>query len=269
MRVSLLLALLVTPLAAQPEYVSHIWRTQDGLPENRVRALAQTPDGYLWIGTTGGLARFDGARFTTFTRFNTAAITEDNIRALSVAPDGSLWAATDGGGLLHIREGKFEAFGPKQGLASDFVASVLEDRSGGVWAATNRGLFRRRERLFERVDEPGGQRSHAYFSLWETAGGEVLAGGQAGLYPRPGPLAEEIFRVRQMRSGALWLGTNHGLRTEGPGTPDLAPLQRIGIGAISEDRAGNVWIGTLGDGVYLYANGTGQAKRYRSCRTGR
>src|SRR5882724_1622928 len=77
-----------------PAYVSRVWRTQDGLPENRIRALAQTPDGYLWIGTSSGLARFDGVRFVVYSRFNTPSIGYDDIRALSVAKDGSLWVAT-------------------------------------------------------------------------------------------------------------------------------------------------------------------------------
>src|ERR1043166_3981033 len=63
-----------------PRYVSRTWRTQDGLPESRIRALAQTSDGYLWIGTPGGLARFDGVRFVVYSRFNAPAMLDDNIR---------------------------------------------------------------------------------------------------------------------------------------------------------------------------------------------
>ena len=209
-----LLALLAATLSAQPEYVTRVWRTQEGLPENRVRALAQTPDGYLWIGTSGGLARFDGVRFVVYTRINTAAITEDNIRSLAVAADGSLWAATDGGGLLHLKDGEFKSFGPKDGLASDFVGSVLADRTGAVWAATNRGLFRRGADKFVRVDQPSRFPNQAYFTLGESHKGEVLAGGQAGLFrAAPGkpeitpasPEAEEVFRLRHVRNGAVWL----------------------------------------------------------------
>ena len=98
----------------QPSFVSRTWRTQDGLPENRIRAIVQTPDGYLWVGTTGGLARFDGVRFVVFARFNTPAIKDDNIRALAVAKDGSLWISTDGGGVLHYQDGRFRAYGPEQ-----------------------------------------------------------------------------------------------------------------------------------------------------------
>ena len=90
---------------AVPAYVQHVWRTQDGLPENRIRAICQTPDGYLWIGTSGGLARFDGVRFVVYARYNTPTMSDDNIRGLTVAKDGSLWVATDGGGLLHLQDG--------------------------------------------------------------------------------------------------------------------------------------------------------------------
>src|SRR3979409_1671450 len=101
-----------------PRYASRIWRTEDGLPENRIRALAQTPDGYLWIATSSGLARFDGVRFVVHTRLSTPSMVDDNIRDLAVARDGSLWVATEGGGILHLNGGRFESFGQKEGLAN-------------------------------------------------------------------------------------------------------------------------------------------------------
>ncbi len=256
-----------------PEYVSRAWRTQDGLPENRVRALAQTPDGYLWVGTTGGLARFDGVRFVTFTRFNTPAITEDNIRALTVARDGSLWAATDGGGLVHLKDGKFTTYGFNHGLTSEFVASVVEDSSGAIWAATNRGLFRSvAGPRFVRVDPQTTGAGQAFFSLWVDTEGRILAGGQRGLwiYGKDGNLQRtdaaerpaEVFRVRQSRGGTIWLSTNRSVLTQGGKTlADLRPLAGKGIAALTEDRAGNVWVGTLGNGVYFYRNGNGNALR--------
>src|ERR1700730_316295 len=62
----LLFALAIDAGGQAPIYVSRVWRTQDGLPENRVRTIAQTPDGYLWLGTSSGLARFDGVRFMVY-----------------------------------------------------------------------------------------------------------------------------------------------------------------------------------------------------------
>ena len=158
----------INPSDQAPIYVSRVWRTQDGLPENRVRAIAQTPDGYLWLGTSSGLARFDGVRFMVYARFNTPSMTDDNIRALAVAGDGSLWVATDGGGLLHYQNGRFQSFGPKEGLTNEFVLAVLADRNGDVWAGTNRGLFRRHGEKFERLDEGTSSAQHRF--LWPARG---------------------------------------------------------------------------------------------------
>ncbi len=71
-------------------YTRRVWQTQDGLPENTVQAFAQTPDHYLWIGTSGGLVRFDGARFLAFDRGNTTPIHENSIFCLTVSHDGSV-----------------------------------------------------------------------------------------------------------------------------------------------------------------------------------
>ena len=169
-------------LPQAPRYVSRIWRSQDGLPENRIRALAQTPDGYLWIATSSGLARFDGVRFVVNIRLNTPSMTDDNVRDLAVGRDGSLWVATEGGGVLHQKDGRFESFGPKEGLANEFVVAVLEDRRGDVWAATNRGLFRRHGARFQRVDEPLHLRIIAFFALGEGRDGRIFAGGPEGLF---------------------------------------------------------------------------------------
>src|SRR5580692_7340933 len=88
-------------------YTRHVWQAPDGLPEQTVQAFAQTPDGYLWIGTTGGLLRFDGAHFTLFDRQNTPSLREFSIFCLMVSRDGSLWIGTEGGGLARYLHGEF------------------------------------------------------------------------------------------------------------------------------------------------------------------
>ena len=248
------------------KYVSRTWRTQDGLPESRIRALAQTPDGYLWIGTPGGLARFDGVRFVVYSRFNAPAMTDDNIRALSVGRDGSLWIATDGGGLLHYQDGRFRSFGPGEGLGNEFVSAVLEDRKGQIWAATNRGLYVRRSARFERVDEAAHLNNIAFFGLCERRDGVILAGGPAGLFSvdstglRPfGPgsiMDHQVYAIREISDGTLWLSTNHGLQTIGNSAPDLpSPKAALIVGAIEEDHNRNVWVGTVGEALLLVRNG--------------
>jgi len=81
------------------QYRLSSWNSADGLPQNTVGALAQTPDGYVWIGTQEGLIRFDGIGFTIFNRKNTPALSTSTINQLKVAPSGSLLIGTRGGGV--------------------------------------------------------------------------------------------------------------------------------------------------------------------------
>src|SRR5258708_14611881 len=84
----------VSPRTLPDGYTRRVWQTQDGLPENTVQAFAQTPDNYLWIGTSGGLVRFDGAGFLLFHRENTPAIRENSVFCLTGARDGTLCMGT-------------------------------------------------------------------------------------------------------------------------------------------------------------------------------
>jgi ligand-binding sensor domain-containing protein len=93
-------ALALDPAKAITQYAHDVWRDRDGLPQNTVQAIVQTRDGYLWLGTEAGLARFDGARFTVFDRKNTPELGHDHILALHESRDGGLWIGTRRGGLL-------------------------------------------------------------------------------------------------------------------------------------------------------------------------
>lgn len=99
-------------LAGQgPEpYVHQRWQRADGLPQNTVNALAQTTDGYVWVGTNAGLARFDGTRFTVFDGTNTPELAVAHVLALYADRDGSLWIGTAGDGLVRLTGGRFTAF---------------------------------------------------------------------------------------------------------------------------------------------------------------
>jgi ligand-binding sensor domain-containing protein len=141
----------VTQRTLPDGYTRRVWQTQDGLPENTVQAFAQTPDHYLWIGTSGGLVRFDGAKFLAFDRGNTPEIHENSIFCLTVSREGSLWAGTDGGGLVRYKKGVFRAYSGTEGLTNGFVRAVYEDREGTLWVGTDDGLFRLSGEHFLRI----------------------------------------------------------------------------------------------------------------------
>ena len=104
-----LLLLAGTGMAAEPgDYLIDVWSGENGLPNSSVTAIAQTPDGYLWVGTYNGLARFDGARFVTFDPVNTPELTQTRVQGLFLDANGTLWINTFRGGLTSYRNGVFK-----------------------------------------------------------------------------------------------------------------------------------------------------------------
>src|SRR5882724_12326335 len=154
-------------------YVGRTWQMQDGLPEQTVQAFAQTKERYLWIGTTGGLLRFDGARLVLFDRDNTSAFTDNNVFNLTVGNDGTLWIATEGGGLIRYQNGGFRSYSTKDGLLNDFIRTVYQDRKGTIWIGSDNGLFRFAGERIERVDNNDDIPSVAIHAIHEDSQGRL------------------------------------------------------------------------------------------------
>src|SRR2546426_6901289 len=98
------------PAKAISQYSLAAWHAEEGLPNNLVQAIAQTPDGYLWLATQEGLARFDGVRFAVFDRRSTAAMSANDVETIYVSRDGSLWVGVYGGRLLRYQNGTFHSY---------------------------------------------------------------------------------------------------------------------------------------------------------------
>src|ERR1700683_3024631 len=111
-------ALALDPARSLDHYGHQAWRTDSGLPQNTVHSILQTRDGYLWLGTDGGLVRFDGIDFVTFDAENTPQFKSDTVSDLLQDASGTLWIST-GAGLLSYRSGAFRAFTTAQGLPAD------------------------------------------------------------------------------------------------------------------------------------------------------
>src|SRR5580704_13517841 len=104
------------------QYLHTAWKSDSGL--QAVRRLKQTPDGYLWLATRGGLVRFDGVRFSTYLAGSVQGLESSAIQDLLVDPDGSFWIATLGGGLAHYQRGIFRSYTSRDGLPSDDIGSL-------------------------------------------------------------------------------------------------------------------------------------------------
>jgi ligand-binding sensor domain-containing protein/signal transduction histidine kinase len=256
--------------APSVSYSRRVWQSAEGLPEDLAQAVAETQDGYLWIGTSGGLVRFDGVRFTVFNHENEPAFQDDSIYSLFVTRDGTLWAGTEGGGLIRFAGGAFRRFGAQEGLANAFVRVIYQDRRGSLWVGTDSGLFEMTGDSFVRVDGRDGLPAINIHSICEDRAGRLLVGGwglividrrQKAYFSSRESMADNSIRtIRQTADGAVWMGTISGLRrlAEGVrGDPFAQPKMVTGsnVSALVEGRGGELWIGTYGRGLMRYERG--------------
>jgi hypothetical protein len=136
----LLCVLGLTPAFAQSqEYRFDHWTTDNGLPQNTVRSIVQTRDGYLWMTTFDGLARFDGVRFTVFDKGNSTGINSNRLVGLHEAGDGSLLIGTQGGGVTVYKNGSFTTYTTADGLPSQELSGIFFDLNGVPVINTSKG----------------------------------------------------------------------------------------------------------------------------------
>jgi ligand-binding sensor domain-containing protein/signal transduction histidine kinase len=259
--------------AAPPDalaYSRRVWRSADGLPEDFAQSLAQAHDGYLWIGTSGGLVRFDGTRFVVFNRETVPALRDDSVYSLLISKDGALWAGTEGGGLIRYKDGRFRVFGANEGLTNGFVRVIYEDRAGQLWVGTDAGLFRMQNERLVRVDGSDGAPQINVHAICEDREGRLLVGGWgllilsgqgATYYASNESQADNSIRtICQTADGAIWIGTISGLRRLDhglSGNPFATPkmLSNINISVLLESRKGQLWIGSYGQGLMRFQAG--------------
>ena len=249
-------------------YTRHIWQASDGLPEQTVQAFAQTRDGYLWIGTSGGLVRFDGVHFTVFDRQNTPALHENSIFCLTVSHDGALWIGTEGGGLARYAQGEFRSWTAREGLSNDFVRTLAEDAKGNIWAGTDNGLLRLDGGRFVRVDGTGDVPALAVHKIYLDRDGGLWVGGSKLIRMSGAAVTEYTMRgessqnrvksILQTQDGTMWVGTVSGLNRMAAGEKGF---ERVGgitgtVRVLRQTTDGVLWIGTIGQGVFEYRGGS-------------
>jgi ligand-binding sensor domain-containing protein/signal transduction histidine kinase len=255
------------PKKALTQYNLDVWTVDDGLPQNTVTALQQGQDGYLWIGTFGGLARFDGARFATFDKSSAPALPNSGVHALLPDKNGGLWIGTNGGGLTLLKDGTARTFTSADGLGGDVVRALHQDRRGRIWAGTNGGLSLLEGARFKNWGAAQGFarsavraiREDATGALWIGTNGDGLYRMQDGAFTRltrkDGLPSDLVFSLLVDRAGALWVGTNGGgLARHADGAwksyGERDGLQGNIIWTLHEDQDGRLWVGTYGAGLY-------------------
>ena len=203
------------------QYAHTAWTARDGFSMGAIFAMAQTPDGYIWLGSEFGLYRFDGVHAVLWQapggqRLATAPY------SLLVTRDGILWIGTFGG-LVSWDGSKLTQYPETSG---QFVTSLLEDREGTVWAGI----------LGHTADPPGGQLC-------------AIRRGHVQCYSENGAFGTFVWSLVEDSSGTLWAGAESGVWRWKPGPPKRYAMLGMRVGDLTESQDGRLLIGISGAGL--------------------
>ena len=245
------------------------WGTEAGLPQNTVTAIVQSKDGYMWLGTHDGLARFDGVRFKIFGL--ESGLPSVDISSLFEDPQGVLWIGTSGAGLCCMKQGRIETISdPGRQPGSATITSLQADSTGQLWVGTGGGLrFFQEGKLVEEAafaqlpHKPINciLRSRDGTTMWIASSAYGLMSYRDGhLEPCVGPAEHERIIAKTLfedHQGRFWAGIGNGMvlcRENGQWRifAETNGLPFAYISCLTEDADGTIWAGSLDDGLYRF-----------------
>lgn len=245
-------------------YLSHqSWSTEEGIPQSSVHSIAQTRDGYLWIATEAGLARFDGVAFRVFDHTVESAFVSDDIHCLAVDSAG-LWIGT-ADGLLRLQQGRFRRFGTADNLPSSSVESITAGPDGLIAVKTSAGWAQWKRAGFQALSTGHVEATVDGLGLTPAQGNVTWSSSVTAVaMMRPGVRREwrigrelpqgRIQTVVVDRQGLAWVGMNTGLLVLNPEQTTAMPvgfLSGNSVLSIFQDSEGNHWIGTETSGLHV------------------
>lgn len=267
------LMLFVTARGAESPFrlVSRRWQMEDGLPQNSANAVLQTHEGYIWVATYAGLARFDGHRFQTFGRESSPRLPNERITALFEDRHRVLWIGCETGELFSYTNGKFEGQKLGEKWTPTKIAWICSDENDAIWVLDRNGVLVRAHDGFMLPQPVTGDLTRITNGLAkEAASGELwaLRTGVVGLLhdgkwvpvALPGKVGDQpVQAIGTARDGGIWIVAQAGLfrwdhskwvEAEGSG-----PWSGLGVNSICEWQEGMIAFGSLEQGLYLYRPG--------------
>jgi len=243
------------------------WGEAEGLTQSRIRAIVQTRDGYIWLGTDYGLVRFNGTSFTAFT-VETGSLRDNEVWAIQEGNDGGLWVGTYGGGLTLLKDGVFKTFTTADGLPDDVVTELGKDREGNIWLGTPLGAARFSNGGFTRFTTADGLVENSVSAICADSSDGIWIASVSSLHHFVNGKFRSVKAVEKAdgqldhlangREGSLWLGFRNGVIKKGKnGT--LTAFTRLEestqrINQLYEDSDGVLWI-ALREGVAKLRDG--------------
>lgn len=267
-----LLALPQLTAALNPErlpsqYLFERYGRDSGLPSDTIWTSREGPNGYLWIGTRAGLARFDGSRFKVFNSLTHPAFTANDVRDLEWTPSGELYIATYGAGVLIKRGTIFEKLDKSEGLADNIVYDIHRARNGAIWFATGEGVSRLLNDELRSWTTDDGLGANRVLRVAEAADGTIWVAGLFGgtsyfngtgftsFDANSGLDSSQIHLLSSDAEEGIMVGTATGKvyalsKTAPP--RELAWSQAFPIQESLRDSDGNHWVGTYGKGLWRH-----------------
>ena len=242
------------------QFVHTSWSAKDGAPSS-IYALAQTPDGFLWLGTMQGLYRFDGVSFERYAPQSGPPFPSSNITSLLALPNGDLWIGFHEKDVSRLRDGKNTNYTKADGLPSGGVVGLVQDRDGAIWAGTNGGLARFEDERWHGIgvdwSYPGASAAAVYVDrhgiLWvATENTVVFLPPGSRRFQTTGAQVGVTRQIVESPNGTLWMAETtrsvHPLLLP-PNQHGVEPEIRVGSNEILFEDDGSLWVTTIGDGM--------------------
>ena len=197
-----------------PQYVATVWQTEQGLPNNSVQAIVQDREGYLWLATSAGLARFDGVRFRVFGGEDFPSLQSSRFQSLYASRSGELWIGTRNGGLIRLHNGIVTTYLERDGLPSRNIRSIGEDTEGKLWINTISGIACYAGGKLQAYTTYRGKAVSEFFlqardgSMWFRSGTDVMRFGADGSIAT----MAGGFMAQEARDGSVWVAFQHQYR---------------------------------------------------------
>jgi signal transduction histidine kinase/ligand-binding sensor domain-containing protein len=251
--------------AAPPNYVIRTWQVENGLPQNKVTAVTQTRDGYLWLGTYGGLARFDGVQFRIFDDNNTPEMRSSRVTSLFEAADGTLWIGDESGHVTQYKNGRFKAVEFHPAWGGGKIYDIASDESGDIWLLNESGELARVRDGLVLTPEAGtasklvDMTRSVNGTIWVARDGRVSALEHGQLRPLElnGAATNNtyVMGIGASRDGGLWVAADGRIRKwkdeKWAADLGLTPWDTSPVTRWIETQKGVLAAGTADRGLYL------------------